>query len=128
VEAFTSHQVQDSAGTTDDRFASKTKCVLVAIYENHGKTILQPLITEKESMIIPELFQNKTLEIWLSNGKTDISQFDIAILKYKQVLQSLTKCKKAKTRVCWKNYFKNLVSCQQCPLSINSGENSDDES
>ncbi len=128
MEAFASHQVQDFAGTTNDRFASKTKCVLVAIYENNGKTILQPLVAEQEAKIIPELFQNKTLEVWLSNGKTDISQFDVAILKYKQVLQLLTKCKKAKTQVCLKNYFKNLVSCEQCPLSVNSGENSDDES
>ena len=128
MEAFASHQVQDFAGTPDDRFVSKTKCVLVAIYENHGKTILQPLIAEQEAKTIPELFQNKTLEVWLSNGKTDISQFDIAILKYKQVLQSLTKCKKAKTQVCIKNYFKNLVSCQHCPLSGNSGENLGDES
>lgn len=128
MEAFAGRQVQDFAGTIDARFASKTKCVLVAIYENDGKTILQPLIAEQEAKIIPELFQNKTLEVWLSNGKTDISQFDIAILKYKQVLQSLTKCKKVKTQVCLKNYFKNLVSCEQCPLSVNSGENSDDES
>jgi hypothetical protein len=128
VEAFANHQVQDFAGTTNARFTSKTKCVLVAIYENDGKTILQPLTAEQEAKTIPELFQNKTLEVWLSNGKTDISQFDIAILKYKQMLQPLTKCKKAKTQVCLKNYFKNLVSCEQCPLSVNSGENSDDES
>jgi hypothetical protein len=128
VEAFASHQVQDFADTTNAMFASKTKCVLVAIYENDGKTILQPLVAEQEAKIIPELFQNKTLEVWLSNGKTDISQFGVAILKYKQVLQSLAKCKKAKTQVCLKNYFKNLVSCEQCPLSVNSGENSDDES
>jgi hypothetical protein len=128
VEAFASRQVQDFAGTTDDRFAFKTKCVLVAIYENNGKTILQPLIAEHEAKTIPELFRNKTLEVWLSNGKTDIGQFDISILKYKQVLQSLTKCKKAKTQVCWKNYFENIVSCEQCPLNVNSGENSDDES
>lgn len=128
MEAFASHQTQDFAGTTDAKFAPKTKFVLVAIYENDGKTILQPLIAEQEAKTIPELFQNKTLEVWLSNGKTDISQFDVAILKYKQVLQSLTKCKQAKTQVCWKNYFKNLVSCEQCPLSVNAGENSDDES
>ena len=128
MKAFASRQVQDVAGTTDARFASKTKCVLVAIYENDGKTILQPLMAEHEAKIIQELFQNKTLEVWLSNGKTDLSQFDITILKYKQVLQSLTKCKKTKTQVCLKNYFENLVSCDQCPLSANSGENSDDES
>ncbi|MBM4400855.1 MAG: hypothetical protein FJ045_02770 [Crenarchaeota archaeon] len=128
MEAFESNQVQDFAGTTDDRFTPKMKCVLVAIYENDGKTILQPLLAEQEAKAIPELFQNKTLEVWLSNGKADISQFDVAILKYKQVLQSLTKCKHAKTQVCWKNYFENLVSCEQCPLSVDSGEDSDDES
>jgi hypothetical protein len=128
LEALAGHQVQDFAGTTNARFSSKTKCVLVAIYENHGKTILQPLTAEQEAKTIPELFQNKTLEVWLSNGKTDIAQFDVAILRYKQVLQSLTKCKKAKTRVCWKNYFKNLVSCEQCPLNVKLGEDSDDES
>jgi len=100
----------------------------VAIYENNGKTILQPLIAEQEAKIIPELFQNKTLEVWLSNGKTNISQFDVAILKYKQVLQSLTKCKQKKSQVCLKNYFKNLVSCEQCPLSVNAGENLNDDS
>ena len=128
MEAFASRQVQDFAGTTDARFDPKTKCVLVAIYEYDGKTILQPLIAEEEAKTIPELFQNNTLEVWLYNGKTYLSQFDVAILKYKQVLQSLTKCKQAKTQVFWKNYFKNLVSCEQCPISVSSGENSDDES
>jgi hypothetical protein len=127
VEAFASRQVQDFAGTNDDKFTSKTKYVLAAIYENDGKTILQPLMAEQEAKTIPELFQNKTLEVWLSNGKTDIDQFDIAILKYKQVSQSLTKCKKAKTQVCLKNYFENLVSCEQCSLNVNSDENPDDE-
>jgi len=122
------HQIEDLVVTSEVTIDPKTKCVTVAIYENDGKTILQPLTAEQEAETIPELFQNKTLEVWLSNGKTDISKFDVAILKYKQVLQSLTKCKKAKTQVCWKNYFKNLVSCEQCPLSVNSGENSDDES
>ena len=128
MEGLVSHQVQDFAGTTNARFAPKTKCVLVVIYENDGKTILQPLIAEQEAKTIPELFQNKTLEVWLSNGKTNISQFDVAILKYKQVLQSLTKCKQAKSQVCLKNYFKNLVSCEQCPLSVNAGENPNDDS
>ena len=128
MKGFASHQVQDLAGMPNPTFHPKTKCVLVAIYENDGKTILQPLITEEEAKTIPELFQNKTLELWLSNGKADIAQFDVAILKYKQVLQSLTKCKKVKTQACLKNHFKNLVSCKQCPLSVNAGENSDDDS
>jgi len=127
VEAAASRQVQDLAGINDNKVTSKTKCVLVAIYENDGKTILQPLIAEQEAKTMPGLFQNKTLEVWLSNGKTDIAQFDIAILKYRQVSQSLTKCKKTKTQVCLKNYFENLVSCEQCPLNVNSDENSDDE-
>ena len=121
-------QVQDLAGTPDTTSNLKTKCVLVAIYENDGKTILQPLIAEQEAKTISELFQNKTLEVWLSNGKTDIAQFDVAILKYKQVLQSLTTCKKMKNQVCLKNHFKDLVSCEQCPVNVNVGENSDDDS
>jgi hypothetical protein len=123
VKEFASHQVQTFMGTPDTTLDHKTKCVLVAIYENNGKTILQPLLAEQEAKAIPELFQNKTLEVWLSNGKTDIAQFDVSILKYKQVLQSLTKCKKVKTQVCLKNHFNNLVSCEQCPLSVNAGEN-----
>jgi hypothetical protein len=121
-------QVQDLAGMPTAGFAPKMKCVLVAIYENDGKTILQPLVAEQEAKTIPELFQNKTLEVWLSNGKMDIAHFDVAILKYKQVLQSLTKCKKVKTQVCLKNHFENLVSCEQCPLGVKSGENPDDDS
>jgi hypothetical protein len=95
----------------------------VAIYENGGKTILQPITAEQEAKTISELFQNKTLEVWLSNGKPDIAQFDVAILKYKQALQSLTTCNKVKTQVCLKNHFKNLVSFEQCLLSVNAGEN-----
>jgi hypothetical protein len=121
-------QVQDLAGMPTAGFAPKMKCVLVAIYENDGKTILQPLVAEQEAKTIPELFQNKTLEVWLSNGKMDIAHFDVAILKYKQVLQSLTKCKKVKTQVCLKNHFENIVSCEQCPLGVKSGENPDDDS
>jgi hypothetical protein len=121
-------QVQDLAGMPNAGFAPKIKCVLVAIYENDGKTILQPLVEEQEAKTIPELFQNKTLEVWLSNGKIDIAKFDVAILKYKQVLQSLKRCKKVKAQVCLKNHFENLVSCEQCPLSANAGEISDDDS
>ncbi len=126
VKEFAS-QVQDLADTPSARFAPKMKCVLVAIYEKGGKTILQPLVTAQEAKMIPELFQNKTLEVWLSNGKLDIAQFDVAILKYKQVWQSLKKCKKVKTQVCLKNHFGNVVSCEQCPLNINAGEISDDD-
>ena len=128
MEASASRQIQGFAGMNDGRFSSKTKCVLVAVYENDGKTILQPLVSEQEAKTIPDLFQNKTLEVWLSNGKTEFSQFDVAILKYEQMLQSLTKCKKAKGQVCWKNYFENIVSCKQCPLSGKASENPNGES
>jgi len=122
MKGFASHQLQDLVGTPEATVDPKTKCVLVAIYENDGKTILQPLIGEQEAKTIIELLENQTLEVWLSNGKTEISQFDVAILKYKQVLQSLTECTHAKNQVCLKNLYKNLVSCEQCPLSVNTGE------
>ena len=81
------HQIQDFGDKPCATFDPKVKCVLVAIYEKDGKTILQPLTTKKESRRIPELFQNRILEVWLSNGEADIEQFDVAILKYKQMLQ-----------------------------------------
>jgi hypothetical protein len=122
MKGVSSHQLQDLVVTPKATIDPKTKCVVVAIYENDGKTILQPLIGEQEAKSILELLENKTLEVWLSNGKTEISQFDVDILKYKQVLQSLTKCSQAKTRVCLKNFYKDLVSCEQCPLNGNSSE------
>ena len=104
MERFAS-QVQDLAGMPDARSNLKTKCVLVAIYENNGKTILQPLIGEQEDQTISELFQNKTLEVWLSNGKPNMAQFDVAILKYKQVLQSLKTCNKVKNSSVFEESF-----------------------
>ena len=115
-------QVQDIAGKPDTTFNLRTKCVLVAIYENDGKTILQPLTAEQEAKTIPELFQNKTLEVWLSNGQPDLAQFDVNILKYKQLLQPSTMCARIKTLVCLKNYFETIVACKQCPLSTTGGK------
>jgi len=125
VEELTG-QIQDTARTHRSESTSKMKCVLAAIYENNGKTILQPIVTEQEAKTIPELFNNKTLEVWLSNGKSDISQFDVAILKYNQTMQPLKKCKRTKTQVCLKNYFENLIFCEQCPLDANGEENQND--
>ena len=116
------YQVQDLTGTPHTMRDLKTKLVLVAIYENDGKTVLQPLVTGEEARIIPEFFQDKTLEVWLSNGKTNSAQFDVAILKYEQVLQPLTKCRKVKTQLCLKNYFEDLASCEQCPINVNASE------
>ena len=117
-----SHQLQDFEGTTEETFDPKLKCVLVTMYENNGKTIMQPFIGEQEAKTILGLLENETLEVWLPNGKNVVSEFDVAILKYKQVFQSLTKCTRAKTQVCLKNIFKNLVSCEQCPVSGNAGD------
>jgi hypothetical protein len=128
VKRCENHQVQDLAGTPHTTCDLKVKFVPVAVYENDGRTVLQLLTAEQEAKTISEFFRDKTLEVWLSNGKTDIAQFDVAILKYKQVLQSLTKCKKEKTQVCLKYHFENLFSCEQCPLSASSGENPDDDS
>ena len=122
MKGVTSHQLQDLVATSEATIDPKTKCVVVAIYENDGKTILQPLIGEQEAESILELLENQTLEVWLSNGKTEISQFDVAILKYKQVMQSLKKCTQTKTQVCLKNFCRNLISCEQCPLNGNNSE------
>jgi len=122
MKEFGSRQLQDYVVTPGAGLGSSTKCVFVAIFENDGKTILQPLVTENEAKSIIELFENRTLEVWLSNGKADISDFDVAILKYKQVLQSLTKCEQTKSQVCLKNFNEQLVSCEQCSFSVNTGE------
>ena len=117
MKSFASHQLQGLIGEHKARVKPKTKCALVAIYENDGKTIMQPLITEQDATSLLELFENQTLEVWLSNGKSDFLQFDVAILKYKQVLQSSTKCTQAKTRACLMSLYENLVYGEQCHLS-----------
>jgi hypothetical protein len=95
----------------------KMKCVTVMVFEEAGRTILQPLVTGPETQRIEELFQNNTLEVWIPNGQSDQAQFDVAILKYKQQLQPTTMCNKTKNRVCLKNHIETIVSCEQCPLS-----------
>ena len=96
---------------------AQVKCITLMVFEQAGKTILQPLLTSQEAQKVQELFQKRTLEVWLSNGQPDLSQFDIAILKYKQQVQPLTKCSRTKNRMCLKNHFNTIVSCEQCPLS-----------
>jgi hypothetical protein len=83
----TCRQIERSTDKPIPTLDLKVKCILTAIYERDGKTILQPLTTEKEAKTIPELFQNRILEVWLSNGEADIDQFDVGILKYKQMQQ-----------------------------------------
>jgi hypothetical protein len=100
----------------------KTRCVTVLVFEEAGKTILQPLGAGPEAQRIQELFQNNTLEVWLPNGQSDPAQFDIAILKYKQQLQQSKMCSKTKNRVCLKNHFETIVSCEQCPMRDEGAE------
>jgi hypothetical protein len=105
----------------DAAVEQKIKCVTVMVFEEAGKTILQPLGTNQETQKIQELLQNKTLEVWLSNGQSDLSQFDVSILKYTQQMQQSKMCNRTKNRVCLKNHFETIVSCEQCPLSANGG-------
>ena len=100
----------------------KMKCISVMVFEDEGKTVLQPLTTKQEAETLQKLFHNSILEVWLSNGQPDLAQFDVKILKYKQLLQPSTMCGRIKTRVCLKNYFETIVACKQCPLSTSGGK------
>jgi hypothetical protein len=115
-------QVQDLACESSAPLSFETKYVTVAIFEKDGKTILQPLITEQDAKTIKELFRSATLEVWLSNGKSDYSVFDVNILKYKQVSQPLTKCSKIANQVCLKNLSQSIVCCTQCPICDEASE------
>jgi hypothetical protein len=93
------------------------KCVTFMVFEKNGKTILQPIIRGQEIQNLHELFQKNTLEVWLPNGRPDFEQFDVGILKYKQIVQPSKVCSKVKNRECLKNHFETIISCEQCPLS-----------
>ena len=99
---------------------TKLKCITVLVFEKNGKTILQPIIKEQDMQSVHELFQKNTLEVWLSNGQPDFEQFDVGILKYKQIAQPLKECSKIKNVDCLKNNFETIISCKQCP-SPNKG-------
>jgi hypothetical protein len=96
---------------------AKLKCVTFIVFEKNGKTILQPIIRGQEIQNLHELFQKNTLEVWLPNGRPDFEQFDVGILKYKQIVQPSKVCSKVKNRECMKNHFETIISCEQCPLS-----------
>ena len=102
---------------------AKVKCVTVMVFEESGKTIIQPLLASQETTAIQKLLKNGTLEVWLPNGKSEASEFDISILKYKQVAQPLTKCGKLGNKVCLKNYFETITSCEKCPLTNEETKN-----
>jgi hypothetical protein len=97
-------------------FEAKVKCLTVMVFEHSGKTVIQPVVTKEEAIIVRDLFQNSTLEVWMPNGKADRSQFDINILKYKQLLQPSKMCSRIRNHVCLKNAFETIVGCEQCPL------------
>ncbi len=96
---------------------TKLKCVTVMVFEENGKTVLQPIIRGQDAQHIHDLFQKSTLEVWLPNGRPDFEQFDVGILKYKQVVQPSKRCIKNKKTECLKNHFETIVSCEQCSLS-----------
>ena len=64
---------------------NKLKCVTVMVFEENGKTILQPVIRGQDTQHLHDLFQKNSLEVWLPNGKPEFEQFDIDILKYKKI-------------------------------------------
>jgi len=119
----TSHQIQNLVANPYTKFDPKVKCVLVAIYNNEGKTILQPLTTKQELETIQDLFQNKTLEVWLSNGETSMAQFDVAKLKYRQMQQPFANCQRAKTRAS----LENAHTYEQRSLGVSSGDIADEK-
>ncbi len=95
---------------------AKVKHISVLIFENQGKTIVQPIVSERDAEVVRKLVKNKTMEVWLPNGKSDPAQFDISILKYQQLMQPSTVCCRNENIVCLKNHFETIVSCDQCPL------------
>jgi hypothetical protein len=99
----------------------KTKFVTAIVFEEEGRTILQPLVMSNEAERILELLQNNILEVWMPNGQSSLDQFDISILKYRQLNQPMTKCR-TKTGICLKNHFDTIISCEQCPLIEESDE------
>ena len=71
---------------------TKLKCITVMVFEENGKTIIQPIIRGQDTQHLRELFQKNTLEVWLPNGRPEFEQFDIGILKYKQMAHPSKVC------------------------------------
>ena len=95
---------------------TKIKCITVMVFEEKGKTIIQPIVRGHSLQSVNDFFQKNILEVWLSNGQSDFNQFDIGILKYRQIAQPSKMCRKVKNMVCLKNHFEKIVSCERCPL------------
>jgi hypothetical protein len=93
------------------------KCVTMMVFEEKGKTILQPIIRDQEIQNVHELFQKNMLEVWLPNGRPDFAQFDVGILEYKQMVQPSKTCSTIQNRECLKKHVDTITSCKQYPLT-----------
>jgi hypothetical protein len=93
------------------------KCVTMMVFEEKGKTILQPIIRDQEIQNVHELFQKNMLEVWLPNGRPDFAHFDVGILEYKQMVQPSKTCSTIQNRECLKKHVDTITSCKQYPLT-----------
>ncbi|MCX8150414.1 MAG: hypothetical protein N3D85_02775 [Candidatus Bathyarchaeota archaeon] len=96
------------------KFGLKTKCVTMLVYEEEGKTVLQPLTAEEETQTLQELFQNTTLEVWLPNGKSTIDEYNVSIIQYKPKLKQLPSIKTRRSKPTvfpWSNWIGKKWGC-----------------
>ncbi len=122
MKALTKRQTCELAEPPATPSYLRTKYTTVVIFEREGKTVIQPIASNEEAQALQELFQNNTLEVWLPNGKSEPAEFDVSILKYKPLLQLSTPCSKMRNRICLKNCFDTIVSCEQCPIEGQTAE------
>jgi hypothetical protein len=92
---------------------TKLKCVTVMVFEENGKTIIQPVIRGQDSQQLHDLFQRNSLEVWLPNGKPEFEQFDIGIVKYKQITQRSNRSQTAKHKRRMESHFESIPLSQQ---------------
>ncbi len=107
-------QKQKLANASRDTSRLKTKCVTMLVYEEEGKTVLQPLAAEEETQSLQQLFQNGTLEVWLPNGKSNIDDYTVSILQYKPKLKQtpFARTRRAKPTVFpWSNWLSKRWGC-----------------
>jgi hypothetical protein len=92
---------------------NKLKCVTVMVFEENGKTIIQPVIHGHDTQHLHDLFQKNALEVWLPNGKPEFEQFDISIIKYKQVNPRSKSTIKNRRQSRVESHFESLPLSQQ---------------
>jgi len=83
------------------------------VFEENGKTIIQPVIRGQDTQHLQDLFQKNSLEVWLPNGKPEYEQFDIGILKYKQINQRSTGSQRSKNKSRLESPFESQPLSQQ---------------